>query len=136
MRGVPPAKSVDAYIKAAPESVRGKLVQLRKIVKTLTPDAEEGISYGMPYYKWNGALVGFAAFKNHLGFFPGAIVAQFEEELSGYETAKGTLRLPLDKPLPAAFLKKLIRASMARNHERAAVKNERVRKNSPDRRRP
>ncbi len=61
MRGVPAAKTVDAYLKAAPDNLRPRLVQLRKIVKTMVPDAEEGISYGMPYYKYKGALVGFAA---------------------------------------------------------------------------
>ena len=128
MRGIPPAKSVDAYIKAAPESVRAKLVQLHAMVQALAPDAEEGISYGMPYYKWNGALVGFAAFKKHIGFFPGAIVGDFKHELAGYETAKGTVRLSLDKPLPVALLKKLIRATLARNAARVAAKKESLRK--------
>lgn len=119
MRGIPPAKNVDAYIKAAPVEVRAKLVQLRKIVRTLAPRAEEGISYGMPYYKLNGALVGFAAFKNHIGFFPGAIVKEFEKELAGYETAKGTVRFPLEKPLPVTLIRKLISASKARNKAKA-----------------
>ncbi|HEY4942048.1 MAG TPA: DUF1801 domain-containing protein [Rhizomicrobium sp.] len=119
MRGIPPAKSVDAYIKAAPQSVRAKLVQLRQIVKSLAPDADEGISYGMPYYKWNGALVGFAAFKKHIGFFPGAIVSDFKRELAGYETAKGTVRFPLEEPLPVMLIRKLIRASLKRNEMKA-----------------
>ena len=115
MRGVPPAENVDAYIEAVHEPARAKLKQLRRIVRSIVPDAVEGISYGMPYYKWNGALVGFAAFKSHIGFFPGAIVSQFKRELAGYETAKGTVRFPLDKPLPVTLIKKLLKASMARN---------------------
>ena len=115
MRGKPAAKSVDAYIKAAPDAVRPKLVQLRGIVKTLAPEADEGISYGMPYYKLNGALVGFAAFKNHIGFFPGAIVKDFKTELAGYKTSKGTVQLPLEGRLPVTLIKTLIKASMKRN---------------------
>jgi uncharacterized protein YdhG (YjbR/CyaY superfamily) len=122
MRGVPPAASVDAYIAAVREPVRAKLKQLRRIVKSAVPDAVEGISYGMPYYKWNGALVGFAAFKNHIGFFPGAIVSRFKRELAGYETAKGTVRFPHDAPLPVALIKTLIHASKARNEEKARRK--------------
>lgn len=122
MRGGPAAKNVDAYLKAAPDAARRKLAQLRAIVKSLAPDAAERISYGMPYYKLNGALVGFAAFKNHIGFFPGAIVQDFKNELAGYKTSKGTVQLPLDKPLPVTLIKTLIKASLARNAEKARVK--------------
>ena len=114
MRGVPPAKDVDAYLKAAPAAVRPKLAQLRKLMMSAMPRAEEGIGYGMPSYKQDGARLYFAVFKTHIGFFPGAIVQQFEEELENYETAKGTVRLPLDKPLPVTLIKKLIKASLAR----------------------
>jgi len=127
MRGAPVAKSVDAYLKSAPDAARAKLVQLRAIVKSVAPDAEEVISYGMPYYKWNGALTGFAAFKNHIGFFPGAIVKDFAKELEAYETSKGTVRLPLDKPLPVTLIKKLLKAGMARNAAKAAARKTRKR---------
>jgi uncharacterized protein YdhG (YjbR/CyaY superfamily) len=120
VRGAPAAASVDAYIKSAPASVRTKLKELRTLVTSVAPDAVESISYGMPYYKRDGrALAGFAAFKNHIGFFPGAIVAQFEKELAGYETSKGTVRLPLAKPLPVTLIKKLLKASLARNAAKA-----------------
>ncbi len=115
MRGVPPAKSVDAYLKAAPDAARPKLAQLRKLMKSAMPRAEEGIGYGMPSYKQDGARLYFAAFKTHIGFFPGAIVQDFKHELAGYKTSKGTVQLPLDAPLPMALLKKLIRAGMKRN---------------------
>jgi len=110
---------VDAYIKTAPKEVRVQLVQLRKIVKAAAPDAEEGISYGMPYYKYCGALVGFAAFKNHIGFFPGPIINEFKHELVGYETSKGTVRFPIGKPLPVALIKKLLEARIAKNEAKS-----------------
>jgi uncharacterized protein YdhG (YjbR/CyaY superfamily) len=119
VRGGKVAKNVDAYLKAAPDAVRPKLVQLRAIVKTMVPEAEEGISYGMPYYKYKGALAGFAAFKNHIGFFPGAVVGDFKAELAGYNIAKGTVQLPLEGRLPVALIKTLLKASLDRNEIRA-----------------
>lgn len=111
-----PAKNVDAYIAAAPEDVRGKLTRLRKIVRAAAPEASESISYAMPYYKYHGALLGFAAFKNHIGLY-GALpdAERHEFELKGYETSKGTVRFPSDKPLPVALIKKLIKARMKKN---------------------
>jgi len=108
-------KDVDSYIKATPRDARVKLVQLRRIVKAVAPDADEGISYGMPYYKYYGALVGFAAFKNHIGFFPGAIIEEYKHDLKNYETSKGTVRFPIDMPLPVALIRKLLRARIAKN---------------------
>lgn len=134
MRGKPVAKTVDAYIKAAPEDLRAKLAQLRAIIRKAAPKAEEGISYGMPYYKHQGALAGFALFKNHIGFFPGAIVADFTDALAAYRTSKGTVQLPLDKPLPVTLIRKMLKAGLKRNADKAAAKT--ARKSSPDRRRP
>ena len=122
MRGGPVAKNVDAYLKAAPDAVRPKLTQLRKVMKSAMPRAEEAIGYGMPSYKQDGARLYFAVFKNHIGFFPGAIIDDFKPELAAYKTSKGTLQLPLDKPLPVALLKTLIKASLMRNAEKARVK--------------
>ena len=109
------AKDVDDYIAAAPKQVQAKLVQLRKIVKAVAPESRERISYGMPYYEYHGALAGFAAFKNHIGFF-GALSKKDQREFKGYETAKGTVRFPLDKPLPVALIKKLVKARVIRNN--------------------
>jgi len=111
-------RDVDAYIKAARRETRAQLVQLRKIVKAVAPEAEEGISYGMPYYKYKGALVGFAAFKNHIGFFPGPIIHEFKRELKDYQTAKGTVRFPIGKQLPVALIKQLLKARIANNEAR------------------
>ena len=114
MKKIP--KDIDAYIAAAPKEVRAKLVQLRKIIKAAAPGALEGISYGMPYYKHHGALVYFATFKNHIGFFvPSPVVEEHKHELTGYETAKATVRFPIGKPLPVALIKKLVKARIKKN---------------------
>lgn len=118
----PLAKSVDAYINAAPEALRPKLEEMRAIVRSAAPKAEECISYGMPYCRHQGALAGFALFKNHIGFFPGAIVADFKAELANFKTSKGTVRFPLDAPLPAALIGKLIAAGLKRNAQMARNK--------------
>jgi uncharacterized protein YdhG (YjbR/CyaY superfamily) len=131
MQGV--AKSVDTYIEKVPAALRPKLAQLRAIIRKAAPKAEEGVSYGMPYYKHQGALAGFALFKNHIGFFPGAIVDDFKDELAAYKTSKGTVQLPLDKPLPVTLIRKMLKAGLKRNAEKAAARA--ARKNSPDRRR-
>jgi uncharacterized protein YdhG (YjbR/CyaY superfamily) len=122
MRGVPPAKSVDAYLKSARPELRPKLAQLRTLFRSVAPNAQEGICYGMPYYKQDGALGGFALFKNHIGFFPGAIVADFRDELAAYTTSKGTVQLPLNKPLPVALIKKILKAGLKRNADRAKLR--------------
>lgn len=129
MRGIPAASTVDAYLKHAKAPARGKLEQLRALIRAAAPSAEEGISYGMPYYKYMGrSFCGFALFKNHIGFFPGAIVSDFTEELADFETSKGTVRLPLDRPIPVTLIRKMLKAAMARNVERAAVKTIKSRK--------
>ena len=109
------ARDVDAYIAAAPKEARPKLVQLRKLVKAVAPEALESISYAMPYYKYHGALVGFAAFKNHIGFYVGTLVQQHTRELEGYEITRGAVRFPLDKPLPVAIIKKLLKERIVTN---------------------
>lgn len=116
MREITIAKDIDNYIAMAPKEVQAKLVQLRKIIKAVAPESSEGISYGMPYYKYHGMIAGFAAFKNHIGFF-GALPEEHKQEfkLKGYETAKGTVRFPLDKPLPVALIKKLVKARVIEN---------------------
>jgi len=84
------------------------------------PEATEGISYGIPTFRYHRALVAFAAFKNHCSFFPmnAGLIATFKEELKGYPTSTGTIRFPVDKPLPAALVKKLVKARVAENGRR------------------
>jgi len=107
---------VDGYIQAAPRGVRGKLAELRTIIKGVAPQAEERISYRMPYYGLGGRLAYFAAFRNHIGLYiPPPVLAEHKEELKGYQTSEATLRLPLDKPLPAALIKKLVKARLQLN---------------------
>jgi len=116
-------QTVDDYLAALPEEARATLEKIRKTIKTVAPKATEVISYQIPMYKYHGMLVGFAAFKDHCSFFPGANpVATFKDELKAYKTSKGTIRFPIGKPLPAALVKKLVKARITENEERAAEK--------------
>jgi uncharacterized protein YdhG (YjbR/CyaY superfamily) len=111
-----PARDVGAYIDAAPREARVKLVQLRKIIKAAAPRAVEGFSYRMPCYKYYGTVAYFAPFKNHVSIFiPIPVVEEHKRELTGYEAAKATVHFPLDKPLPVALIRKLIKARIAKN---------------------
>lgn len=100
---------VDAYIKKFPTKVQSQLKKMRKLLLELVPKAEEVISYGIPTIKLNGTnLVHFAAFKNHIGFYPTSSgVKKFKKELTKYESSKGAIRFPLADPLPAALIKKI-----------------------------
>lgn len=111
------AKSVDDYIGREPKVVQEKLRQFRAIVKEIAPMAEERISYGMPGYFYKGALVYFGGFKNHVSLFGTAsgVIKKFAKELDGYKMSKGTIQFPLDKPLPIALIKKLVRERVAEN---------------------
>ncbi|HEX2713486.1 MAG TPA: DUF1801 domain-containing protein [Candidatus Acidoferrales bacterium] len=111
------ARDVDAYIAAAPKEARAQLRQLRKIIKATAPAADEGISYRMPYYRFYGALAGFAAFQNHISLF-GGLSEEHQQWFRRYETAKGTIRFPLGMRLPGALIRKLIKARMRRNEAR------------------
>ena len=103
-------RNIDEYIARFPEDIQEKLKQIRQVIKESAPGAREAISYGMPTYKLNGNLVHFAAFKDHIGFFPTPSgVSAFEKELSLYSTSKGTIRFPLDKPIPFELIKKIVK---------------------------
>jgi uncharacterized protein YdhG (YjbR/CyaY superfamily) len=98
MKKMAKAKSVDAYISAAPKEVRGKLREIRKIIKFAAPRAEEKISYGVPYYSYKGRLAYFAAFKDHVSLFPmPPVVGELKRELRKYQTGKSTIQFPLDQ---------------------------------------
>ena len=113
------AKNVTEYIASAPKEVQGKLRQLRGIIKSVAPKAEEKISYGMPYYGYKGRLVYFAYFKNHIGLYiPTPVIEEHKSELKAYETANATVRFPLDKKLPVALIRKLVKARMKKNEAR------------------
>ena len=94
------------------------------IRSVVPPEATEAISYSMPAFRYKGALVCYAAFSDHCSFFPmsAALIATFEKDLERYSTSKGTIRFPLDKPLPAALVKKLVKARIAQNERKKAGK--------------
>ena len=116
-------KNTDEYLAAVPELARGTLNKIRAAIRAAAPaEATEAIGYGMPTFRYKGALVGFAAFSNHCSFFPmsGSVIEAFQSELKDYETSKGTIRFPVDKPLPAALVKKLVKARVAQNESKNA----------------
>jgi uncharacterized protein YdhG (YjbR/CyaY superfamily) len=109
-------KDVDEYISRAPKEVQGKLEQLRTAIIEAAPTAVERISYGMPYYDYKGRLVYFGLAKAHIGLYvPTPIIEEHKSELADYEAAKATVRFPLDKKLPIALIKKLVKDRMRKN---------------------
>ncbi|HEY5532519.1 MAG TPA: DUF1801 domain-containing protein [Candidatus Anoxymicrobiaceae bacterium] len=114
------ATSIDDYLEEVPEEARAALEKLRKVIRTAAPKAVETISYRIPTYKYHGMLVGFAAFKNHLSFFvmSPSLMEAHRDELKAYETAKATIHFTADKPLPAALVKKLVKARIEENEAR------------------
>ncbi len=116
-------KNVDHYISLQPIEIQGKLNQLRKLIKDNAPDALEVISYNMPAYKLNGMLLYFAAHKNHIGLYPMASgIEAFKDELTKYETSKGTVQFPHNKSLPVTLIKKIIQFRVKQNLEKAKSK--------------
>ena len=116
------AKEVDAYIKAAPRDTHAGLAKMRATIQATAPMAVESMAYGMPAYKYEGKpLVYFASAKQHVGLY-GPAVVEFEGELKGYSTSKGTVRFPLDQPVPVALVKKLVKARMAAIDEQLSAK--------------
>jgi len=111
----PKPNTVEAYLAAIPEPAHSTLQQVRAAIRSALPaEATEGISYGIPAFMYKGPLVWFAAFSDHCSLFPTASVIQaFKNELKGYKTSKGTIHFPVDKPLPAALLKKMVKARLA-----------------------
>ena len=116
-------KTVDDYLNTLPVDVRFVLDKLRRTIKSMAPEAEEVISYGMPGYKYHGMLVYFAAFKNHCSFFPGSSqIIKMYDELKEYKTSKGTIQFTIDKPLPVSLVKKIVKARMRENEVLSAAK--------------
>ena len=115
---------VAAYLDNVPEPQRALLERIRDIAWAEAPDAEEVIAYGIPTFKLSGNLVHYAAFKNHMSFFPGGTAHNeaLKDELQGYRIAKGTIQFTLDKPLPDDLVRKIIRLRIAENRELAAAR--------------
>jgi len=113
---------VDAYLAKVPEPARTTLGKLRATIRSVVPsEATEQLSYGMPAFHYNGALVAYGAFKDHCSFFPmqASLIDEMQEELRGYRTAKGTLQFPSDKPLSPTLVKKMVKKRIAENELRA-----------------
>ncbi len=110
-------ESIDEYIASFPLNVQTKLEELRRVIREAAPKATEAISYGMPAFKLNGNLVYFAGWKSHIGFYGGTgkVVDAFKEDLAGYEVSKGTIKFPLDKPIPVALVQKIVRYRVDEN---------------------
>ncbi len=108
--------SIDSYITQFPSDVQARLQKLRTTILKLAPGATEAMSYQIPTFKLNGNLVHFAAFKKHIGFYPGAAgIAAFQDELAGYKSAKGSVQFPLDQALPLDLVKKIVKFRVAQN---------------------
>ena len=117
--------SVDDYLAGIPEPARSTLNRIRAVIRSVVPpEATEAIGYRLPTFRYKGALVAFAAFSDHCSFFPmsAALIETFKKDLEGYSTSKGTIRFPLDKPLPAALVKRFVKARIAQNERKKAAK--------------
>lgn len=108
-------KTVDAYLAGVPDPARVLLENLRATIRSVVPaDATEVISYGIPAFKARHILVWYGVFSDHCSLFPtAAIIERFENELKTFHTSKGTIHFPLDKPLPGALIKKIVRARVS-----------------------
>jgi uncharacterized protein YdhG (YjbR/CyaY superfamily) len=109
-------KTIDDYIRNFPPETQAILQELRKAVRQAAPEAEETISYQMPAFRLNGILVYFAAAKKHIGFYPtGSAVDAFKGEIEQYRWSKGTIRFPMDQPLPLDLVKRIVEFRVKEN---------------------
>jgi uncharacterized protein YdhG (YjbR/CyaY superfamily) len=116
-------KSIDDYIASFPTDVQAILEQVRKTIQVAAPEAEEAISYAMPTFKLHGNLVHFAAYKNHIGFYPAPRgLEEFKEELSGYKGAKGSVQFPINQPMPLDLIARIVSFRVKDNLEKRKAK--------------
>ena len=114
---------IDAYISGYPEAIRKLLQEIRDTIKKAAPQAEEVISYGMPAFRQNGMLVWYAAFKNHIGFYPiPSGIEAFKDELSAFKGTKESIHFPLDKPLPVDLISRIVTFRLAENMIKESAK--------------
>jgi len=113
----PKTSSIDKYISQFPKEIQRVLEKLRQTIKKSAPKSEETMSYGIPTFDMNGKhLVHFAAFKKHIGFYPTPSgISKFQKEMSDYETAKGSVKFPLDKPIPFDLVKEIVKFRVEEN---------------------
>ena len=115
--------NTDEYISGFPKETQKILEQLRATIKKAAPKADEVISYSIPAFKLNGMLVWFAAYSNHIGFYPrGSGIEAFKKELSIYKGAEGSVQFPLDKPLPLELITQIVKFRVAENLQKAKTK--------------
>ena len=119
------AKDVDSYIASSPEEARPHLEELRKIITSTIPNVEEGISWGVPFYKYHGVLAGFASFKNHVSFGFAFVLESKERKMleeNGYTTGKKTIQIKFDQKVPTTAIKQIIKAKAKMNEAKRAIK--------------
>ena len=118
-------KDVDSYIANSDKEARPKLEELRNIIKSTIPKAEEGIWYGVPFYRYHGELAGFAAYKNHVSFGFGTAVLQSKDrkmlEKKGYKTGKGTMQIKFDQKVPITAIKKILKEKAKMNEAKRTI---------------
>jgi uncharacterized protein YdhG (YjbR/CyaY superfamily) len=120
MRGGKVPKTVDEYLAKVPEPARSTLTHIRQVIRSVVPqETTEVISYAIPMFKFNGMLIGYAAFAKHCSLFPtgSGVIENFKKELAGYKTSRGTIQFPSDKGFPDALLKKIVKARVKENRE-------------------
>lgn len=119
-----PPSTIDEYIARCPEDVQAILSKIREIIRKAAPNAEETIKYQIPTFVLNGNLVHFAAFQNHIGFYPTPSgITKFQKELSAYKGAKGSVQFPLDAPIPFSLITKIVKFRVKETLEKAATKS-------------
>jgi uncharacterized protein YdhG (YjbR/CyaY superfamily) len=113
------AKSIDEYIAGYPADVQELLQTIRATIQAAAPDATEAIKYGIPTFVLNGNVVHFGGYKNHIGFYPAPMgIEAFAAETAKYETGKGTLQFPIDKPLPLELISRIVKFRVEKNLEK------------------
>ena len=114
------AKNIDEYIADFPEDVQKSLEKVRAAIRKAAPRADEAIKYQMPTFVLNGNLIHFAGYKNHIGLYPGPrAIEEYKDEVSKYQTSKGTVQFPLDKPVPVGLISKITKFCVQRNLAKA-----------------
>lgn len=124
----PPAKTIDEYIARFPPEVQQVLQQIRQTIRQAAPEAQETISYQMPTFTWNGDyLVYFGAYKQHIGFYPAPIgVEEFKADLARYASGQGSLKFPLDQPIPYELIEHIVKFRVRENMLRPAAKKKKL----------
>ena len=113
------ANTIDEYIADFPDDAQAAMQKVRATIRKAAPAAEEAIKYQIPTFVLNGNLIHFGGYKNHIGLYPGSrAVEEFKDELSEYKTSKGTVQLPLDKPMPLRLISKITKFCVQRNRAR------------------